>query len=85
MPYLFGLDSAAEAWPGPLLRNYWLNFMRFGDPNGQGLPRWEQAIPGGQRVLLIDDVAATASTFRPAAVSFWHHRWAQANGTSILP
>lgn len=85
MPYLFGLNQAADAWPGAQLRHYWVNFIRSGNPNGPGLPRWEGARPGEQRVLLVNDSAATASSLRPAAVAFWHRRWAEANGTAKLP
>lgn len=86
MPYLFGLnDVPTDAWPGGTLRQYWLNFIRFGDPNGAGLPRWEGARPGAQSLLLVDDSARTTTSLRPAAVAFWHHRWQEATGASLLP
>lgn len=83
MPYLFGLDpAAADQWPGAVLRQYWLNFIRFGDPNGAGLPRWEGARPDAQRLLLVDDAARTVDSLRPEAVAFWHHRWQQETGAA---
>lgn len=85
MPDLFGLNQAADAWPGAVLRQYWVNFIRTGNPNGPGLPLWEGARPGKQRVLLVNDSAVTASSFRPTAVAFWHRRWAEANGIAELP
>lgn len=85
MPYLFGLDQADAAGPGRVLQQYWYNFIRFGDPNGPGLARWEGAVPGAQRLLLVNDTAATVSALRPAAVAFWHHRWQQASRSPLLP
>lgn len=85
MPYLFGLNQAPDAWPGARLRQYWINFIRTGNPNGPGSPLWEGVRPGEQRVLLVNDSAVTAPSFRPAAVTFWHRRWAEANGLATLP
>ena len=86
MPYLFGTGTGdPQAWPGETLRRYWLNFIRSGDPNGAGLPRWDGAMPGAQRLLLVQDQARTVNALRPAAVAFWHHRWQQESGSAILP
>jgi para-nitrobenzyl esterase len=39
------LDPAVDARQ-PVLPGYWVNFIRSGDPNGDGLPRWPRYGPG---------------------------------------
>lgn len=86
MPYIFGLQQASsDTWPGNVLRQYWLNFIRFGDPNGPSLPRWSGIQPGVSSVLLVGDSDVTTSSIRPAAIAFWHKRWAKENGMAELP
>jgi carboxylesterase type B len=47
VPYVFnGLDQSKRPWTGEdrkiadTMGAYWVNFMKTGDPNGEGLPRW---------------------------------------------
>lgn len=46
-----GILSRRDREVASRIRAYWINFARSGDPNGQGLPRWDAA--GGDRLLLI--------------------------------
>jgi para-nitrobenzyl esterase len=47
---------------GLSLQPYWLNFIRSGDPNGEGLPAWPRFTPASQRHILFD-----ASGAKPGA------------------
>lgn len=87
MPHLFGIEEAARdpASPGRMLRQYWLNFIRTGDPNGADLPRWDAARPGAQRLLLVQGDVATATSLRPAAMVLWQQRWKTESGAPVLP
>ena len=31
--------------------NYWINFVKTGDPNGEGLPQWDEWNPINNRVI----------------------------------
>jgi len=62
VPYVFGvLDQGARPF-GPqdhvvseLLQGYWLNFMRTGDPNGAGLPKWLRFEANVGKVMALGD------------------------------
>ena len=60
VPYLFGaMDASLRPYGevdrrvSTLMQDYWLNFMRSGDPNGAGLPLWSRTLSGGAGVMLI--------------------------------
>lgn len=60
VPYLFGaMDTRlrpygeADRRVSTLLQDYWLNFMRNGDPNASGLPQWSRTPSGGVGVMLL--------------------------------
>ena len=35
------------------MMNYWANFVKNGDPNGEGLPKWEKHVPGDDQCMLL--------------------------------
>lgn len=62
MPYIHRAppaDASASTWPP--IRSYWVNFLRHGDPNGDGLPAWP---------VVGDDDAYLR--FEPAAITVGH-------------
>lgn len=60
VPYLFGaMDVKLRPWSAvdrsvsTIVQDYWLNFMRNGDPNGPGLARWSRTPAGGVGVMAL--------------------------------
>jgi len=40
-----------------LIRSYWINFAKSGDPNGSGLPPWPAFTEKDQRVMFFNSAA----------------------------
>lgn len=60
VPYLFGaMDVKLRPYGdvdrrvSAMVQDYWLNFMRAGDPNGPGLARWSRTPAGGVGVMTL--------------------------------
>lgn len=88
MPYLFGTareDDPRTAAMAQHWRSMWLNFLRSGDPNGQGPSVWPRTRPGTHETLLVEDRMTVVHGIRPAAIAAWHARWQQESGVSIQP
>jgi len=78
VPYVFGvLDRSRRPYTDAddavsrQLQDYWLNFIRNGDPNGDGLAPWRAVTMGPLRVMQLGDSpgmrAAISTTEREAA------------------
>lgn len=73
LQFIFGVEGVPGAGVltrgdrqiAALLRSYWTNFARTGDPNGPGLPRWD-ASADRERLLLIsnDRIASEADPWQ---------------------
>ncbi len=37
------------------ISSYWVNFVRTGDPNGEGLPQWKAFNPDNKEVMRLGD------------------------------
>lgn len=64
LPYAFG-NLERHAWLyddgdralSEVMQQYWANFVKYGDPNGEGLPAWEQTRDGRTVLELGEQVA----------------------------
>ena len=36
------------------MQKYWVNFAKTGNPNGEGLPKWEMRSPTQEKLLQLD-------------------------------
>ena len=48
------IDDADRAL-ARLASSYWINFVKTGDPNGPGLPRWPSYRSAGAPVMMLDE------------------------------
>jgi para-nitrobenzyl esterase len=62
--FVFGNFGGPGGAPGPedlalsdLIRSFWINFARTGDPNGSGLPHWPAFTENDQKVMFFDGIA----------------------------
>ncbi len=62
LPYAYGnlwrharLYDEADFTLSETMQNYWVNFVKTGDPNGGGLPHWEARAAGSERLLRFDE------------------------------
>jgi para-nitrobenzyl esterase len=53
-----GAPSAEDLALSDLIRAYWINFARKGDPNGPGLPQWPAFTENDQKVLFFNTKAS---------------------------
>ncbi len=73
LPYFFGcleshpkLYDAADRRLSEVMVRYYVNFVKTGDPNGEGLPRWETGAEAPDRVMeLGDTVGMTEDPYLP--------------------
>ena len=70
LPYAFGnLDRHAWLYDdgdralSEVMQEYWVNFVKYGDPNGDGLPAWEQTRDGRTVLELGEQVMPTADPY----------------------
>jgi para-nitrobenzyl esterase len=78
IPYVFGNFGAVLYSPMPAesvlsqqMGGYWANFAATGNPNGTGLPTWNQFDPTADNLLQLDTPVANISGFEGAGCDFW--------------
>ena len=78
LPYVFGtLYPTTWAWTpqdqdfSRLLRRYWVNFARSGNPNGPGLPAWPAFSTRAPRAMTFGETAAAAAAPNQPLYRFW--------------
>ncbi|WP_231923378.1 carboxylesterase/lipase family protein [Sphingobium cloacae] len=81
MGYTLGAAKASQgeenARLARMMQDYWTNFIRNGDPNGAGLPRWTEYKGAHRGPLLIGSKAAVAPDFRAPHLAYWWKSWAE--------
>ena len=72
-------EGAGEV--GRVMRAYWLNFARTGDPNGPALPEWPEHDAGTDLWLVIDETTAAKPGVARERLDFLEGRyWARVGG-----
>jgi len=66
------------------ISTYWVNFVRAGDPNGAGLPRWPTFEPAAPRILAIDEAIQTRPLLPPRKLTAMRAFIAQGGHPSIF-
>ncbi len=69
IPYAFATVSrryedkttSADKQMVALVHQYWVNFIKHGDPNGQGLPQWQAYQPAKDNIMWFSNQGAAAS------------------------
>lgn len=67
LDYSLGRDfTPADRALSERLQGYWVDFIKSGDPNGPGLPRWPRLIPTAPRIMRLDVNPAPQPILSPA-------------------
>ncbi|MBI3676874.1 MAG: carboxylesterase family protein [Proteobacteria bacterium] len=60
-----------------LMQDYWTNFAKTGNPNGNDRPNWPQLSPSEDATLVIDDKTQAVENFRKAQISVMYGAWSK--------
>jgi para-nitrobenzyl esterase len=78
VPYVFNtLHQSSRPWSdedrklAAMMGAYWVNFMKTGDPNGDGLPRWAPFTSGSAVTMELGDKPGPHPAARPDRLEFW--------------
>jgi carboxylesterase type B len=61
-PLASGIDSPAREGLAASMHQAWISFIRTGDPNHPGLPKWDRYEQGTHTTMLFDTVSTTSPT-----------------------
>ena len=77
VPYVFRtIDRLDRPWEpvdrtlADTMSSYWANFAKKGDPNGAGLARWPEYVPGGHMTMQLGARLGTMSVAEGAKLDF---------------
>jgi para-nitrobenzyl esterase len=76
--------TAADRALSERISSYWLNFVRTGNPNGAGLPRWPTFNPAAPQIQVIDDAIRTQPLLPPGKLAAMRDLIAQNGRLSIF-
>jgi para-nitrobenzyl esterase len=62
------------------MSNYWVNFAKTGNPNGDNLPKWEPYNVGNEPVIMIDTTIESKTLPSKNKMLFWEKYFAISNG-----
>jgi len=78
VPYVFNtLGQSQRPWQdadrrlADLAGAYWVNFIKTGDPNGAGLPRWAPFAAGSAMTMELGEKPGPRPVGRPEVLEFW--------------
>jgi para-nitrobenzyl esterase len=96
IPYVFGLHGILSnpelkrVFPAAtdrdlavvaMIQNYWTNFAKTGNPNGQGLPVWTSTSSAATKTLLVtEDGTKTVDAFRKPQLALSYYAWSKRTG-----
>lgn len=76
--YIFGnLDKVKRNWTSEdveiskIMSSYWLNFITTGDPNGEGVPEWQEYNPDDPKVMDLGTEFSMKEIASPEIFRFW--------------
>jgi para-nitrobenzyl esterase len=71
--YVFGAvtSSPDDVALSHQMMSYWVNFAATGNPNGAGLPTWNQYDPAADSAIKLDVPIGTVSGFEASGCNFW--------------
>jgi para-nitrobenzyl esterase len=80
--FIFGVQGVPGAIPftradrelGSLMRSYWTNFAKTGDPNGKGLPHWDASAPGERLLAITNDRVSSSDDPRSEVLDRFESR-----------
>jgi para-nitrobenzyl esterase len=81
IPYVFQTFDAYKRWPwqpwdhtlSDAMSSYWVNFARFGNPNGAGLPAWP-SVDARREAIRFADAITVAPVANGERLAFWDGR-----------
>ncbi len=82
LPYIFGTLDTLKGRPltetdrkvGTVLQAYWLNFIKYGDPNGTGMAPWRAFDPARDEVMALSDAPHMRAVTTVEKTALWRAR-----------